>query len=54
MKINTTNDENKQGKHICRKVYLEMITNHNQGKDEEIVVYFPVFLVLYVVQHGTH
>ena len=46
MKINITNDQNKQGQHICRKVYLEMITNHNQGKDEEIVVYFHVLLVL--------
>ena len=46
MKINTRNGQNKQGKHICRKVYLEMITNHNQGKDGEVVVYFPVLLVL--------
>ena len=46
MKINTTNDENKQAQHICKTVYLEKIPNHKQGKDEEIVVYFPVLLVL--------
>ena len=37
---------NKGNTFVGKYIYLEMITNHNQGKDEEIVVYFHVLLVL--------